>query len=262
MAAPNVANCRTLKKGMRGDDVTALKRAISHVLPSVYLWQGENFTPYFGGELEKAVKRFQQTRGLVVDGIVGSATHEKLERSRVANKPTLWAYDSVAINLANNFCTAFTKKNVRQRAVDAGFFWYENRGQIYYRQYRPYPLIKPPTVPRALDCSSFDTLCKYAGGMPDPNGRGFDGQGYTGTMMTTGQRAASVNDLELADSIFYGYSRGYGPAFNRGDPTHVAVYVGKIDGVHSVLSLGSYPMRLLRFDYRSINHYRHYEVGV
>lgn len=259
--SPNVAFCRPLKRGLRGKDVTAHKRAISHAVPGMYPWKGSNFTDYFGGELEKAVKAFQQQKGLKVDGSIGSVTHEALERTPTKNKPDEWAFDSVAVNLADIFCQEYLKKTVREAVVAAGFFWYEHRLLIAYKQLRPYPIIKPPDVPSWLDCSSFYTVCCYAGGAPDPNGRGYDGQGYTGTLMNHGTRVASVANLQPGDAIFYGYSSGSGPAFRRGDPTHVALYVGLINGVHSVISHGHYPMGLYRYDYTRINHFRHYNIG-
>jgi cell wall-associated NlpC family hydrolase len=227
----------------------------------MYKWKGQNFTPFFGGELEQAVKAFQRQKGLKVDGIIGTATHEALERSHVANKPKLWAFDSVAINLADNFCGEYTKQSVREAIVAAGFYWYDYRMRIAYRQIRPYPKIKPPTVPTWFDCSSYYTVCCYAGGAPDPNGRNYDGQGYTGTLISNGHRVGSVNDLEPGDAVFYGNSDGWGPAFSRGDPTHIAMYVGTVNGTHSVLSMGHYPMGLYPYNYRGVNHFRHYEIG-
>lgn len=255
---PNVAHCRDLKQGLRGNDVVALKRAISHVYPDTFKWKGNNFTPYFGGELDKHVRKFQKAHSLKVDGVVGTLTHEVLERTHAKKKPNLWAFDSVSINLAKNFCNVFTAVTTREEIVDAGFYWYEHRARIAYRQLRPYPKIKPPVIPSWLDCSSFYTVCCYAGGAPDPNGRGYDGQGYTGTLMSEGTRVGSISDLEPGDAIFYGYSSGAGAAFNRGDPTHVALYIGLYKGVHSVISHGHYPMALYPYNYRSVNHYRHY----
>ena len=40
----------------------------------------------------------------------------------------------------------------------------------------------------AEDCSSFFTGVYYEAGAPDPNGRGYDGTGFTGTMAQNGRR--------------------------------------------------------------------------
>jgi cell wall-associated NlpC family hydrolase len=39
------------------------------------------------------------------------------------------------------------------------------------------------TLPLATDCSGFATLCYFLAGAPDPNGFGYTGQGYTGTLL-------------------------------------------------------------------------------
>jgi cell wall-associated NlpC family hydrolase len=38
-------------------------------------------------------------------------------------------------------------------------------------------------LPLATDCSGFATLCYFLAGAPDPNGLGYIGQGYTGTLL-------------------------------------------------------------------------------
>jgi hypothetical protein len=39
------------------------------------------------------------------------------------------------------------------------------------------------TLPLTTDCSGFVTLCHYLAGAPDPNGLGYSGQGWTGTLL-------------------------------------------------------------------------------
>lgn len=38
-------------------------------------------------------------------------------------------------------------------------------------------------LPLTTDCSGFVTLCYYLAGAPDPNGLGYSGQGWTGTLL-------------------------------------------------------------------------------
>ena len=60
-----------------------------------------------------------------------------------------------------------------------------NRTKISYSQIRPIPVNLPPhSLPFTTDCSGFVTLMAKWSGNQDPNGNGFDGQGYTGTMLT------------------------------------------------------------------------------
>lgn len=56
---------------------------------------------------------------------------------------------------------------------------------IHYQESRPMPLaaFKAHSLPITTDCSGFVTCCYYAAGAPDPNGLGYTGQGYTGTLL-------------------------------------------------------------------------------
>jgi cell wall-associated NlpC family hydrolase len=265
VSAPNVAFCRGLKAGMQGADVIAHKRAISRWDPAVYQWA--NFTDYYGPAFTYAVKAFQRRNASQIPratGNIGQTTHEVLERKHRHGSTTEWAFDTPAITLAKDFCLEYVKtpeERVREQMVAAGFYWYSHRMQIAYSQYRPYALGSPGWIPSRWDCSGFVTVCHYAGGAPDPNGRGYDGEGYTGTLCDFGSRVNDVSSLKPGDLVFYGYSSGNGPAFPPGSPTHVAMYAGYLNGVHMVLSMGSYPMGLYRFDYRSINQFRTYQVA-
>jgi len=250
---------REIHLDMTGLDVVSHKRAISRWNPHVYPWDG--FTPVAGEYLFAAVRLFKKQHGLGTKNVIGARTHEALERTRRFGSKTEWAFDRLAIDLAEQYWNKVTKSKedlIRERIVQAGMFWYGMRWNIAYSQYRPMALGKPPWTPTRWDCSGFYTACCFAGGAPDPNGRNFDGLGYTGTLMTRGARAISVLDLLPGDAIFYGNSSGAGPAFSRGDPTHVALYAG--NGM--ILTLGSYPMKYVTYRYRSdINHFRHYPMG-
>jgi hypothetical protein len=254
-----VTHCRTITEGMIGNDVIAVKRALSRWNPKVYPWQ--KFTPVAGPFLMNVVVEYKRRHKLGnLTRAIGPTMYESLERARTPkNEP---AFDKFAIQLIKDFCESFTKtpeQRIREAIVNAGFFWYHHRSEISYSQARPFQKKKPPSIPSRWDCSAFVTNCHYAGGAPDPNGRGYDGLGYTGTLKNQGVRVGSVNDLMPGDLVFYGFSSGK-PGFNPGDPTHVALYVGKFNGIPSVLSLGSYPMGFYRYNYRSINQRRHYKV--
>jgi Putative peptidoglycan binding domain len=261
MSAPNVPFCRALHSGVRGGDVKAHKIAIHRADPKAYTVT--KYTDYFGEYFENAVVKFQKRHGIQATGRIGRVTHEELERTHNAGSKTTWAFNDAAIHLAKTFCNEYTKtpdELRREAIVNAGYYWYGHRGQIGYSQSRPMQLGRPPWVPSRWDCSAFVTNCHYAGHAPDPNDRGYDHLGYTGTLLSTGRKVSHVTDLRIGDLVFYGFTTHASPAFPLGSPTHVALYVGKVNGVHSVLSMGSYPMRLLRFDYRSVNQFRHYNV--
>lgn len=72
---------------------------------------------------------------------------------------------------------------------------------IHYKEIRPMPLSW--TVPPGLttDCSGFATLCYKLAGAPDPNGLGYNGEGYTGTLLSHGK---STEKPQPGDLAFFG----------------------------------------------------------
>lgn len=264
MAAPNVKFPREIREGMRGKDVIGHKRAISRARPDLYEWT--TFTDYAGDYFMDAVVKWKRSKGLGTTRVLGGRAHEALERTKRKGTTDEWAFDSRAIQLCEEYWKSVSttpEERVREAIVDAGMFWYGYKWDIAYSQYRPFALGKPPWKPMRWDCSGFVTACYYAGGAPDPNGRGYDNLGYTGTLMGRGTRLPQdIRNCKPGDLIFYGSSRVSNAAFGYGDPTHVGIYVGYIGGVHMTLQLGSYPMKYTRYNYRSdIHHYRRYTVA-
>ena len=72
--------------------------------------------------------------------------------------------------------------NLRQKIVAAARWGIETEPRIHYGEVRPFPLSR--SLPLTTDCSGFVTLCYYLAGAPDPNGLGYSGQGWTGTLLT------------------------------------------------------------------------------
>jgi len=70
---------------------------------------------------------------------------------------------------------------VRDGIVAAARWGIENEPLIHYAEVRPMPLTR--TLPLATDCSGFVTLCYFLAGAPDPNGLGYSGVGWTGTLL-------------------------------------------------------------------------------
>lgn len=75
------------------------------------------------------------------------------------------------------------------------------------------------------NCSGYITTVYFAAGAPDPNGRGYDGLGYTGVEVGRGVQVP-LAAIDLLDLVFYGRTLVPSPAFPVGSPTHVAVYIG------------------------------------
>ncbi len=85
----NKSGYRTLKFGMRGDDVSRLQSALKQ--------QGyfhANVTGYYGKITENAVIAFQKAKGLRIDGIAGPQTQNALYTSQVASQQSTSRGDS------------------------------------------------------------------------------------------------------------------------------------------------------------------------
>lgn len=144
--------------------------------------------------------------------------------------------------------------SVRGSIVDAVKRALRNKEDYIYGQVRPYPpSLYPEEVTRpaprtgapipissklTLDCSSFVTLAYKTAGADDPNGRGYDGNGFTGTLWANGTK---TNDPQPGDLAFYGDPPSPGGA------AHVAVYIG--DG--QCIGFGSNPIRQHAVRYRT-----------
>lgn len=88
----------------------------------------------------------------------------------------------------------------------------QDEKNIHYGQVRPMPLNWTKTL--TTDCSGFSTLCYKLAGAPDPNGRGYDGAGFTGTLLAHGRSVARAAALP-GDLVFFG----------PGTAEHVAIVV-------------------------------------
>jgi peptidoglycan hydrolase-like protein with peptidoglycan-binding domain len=59
-----------------------------------------------------------------------------------------------------------------------------HNAEIHYAESRPIPINIPKYyLPFTTDCSGFVTIMAKWSGAPDPNGLGYNGQGYTGTLL-------------------------------------------------------------------------------
>lgn len=109
---------------------------------------------------------------------------------------------------------------------------------LRYGQFRPMPsgLYTPAALSGGhIDCSAFATLVYKEAGAPDPNGRGYDGYGYTGTLAAYGTRVSGPP--QALDLAFYGGPYPYG---------HVAVCIN----AEEVVSFGHTPIERYPIRYR------------
>lgn len=232
---------RTIKQGSVGIDVLATKRALAH---AHYRKWGYGFTKRAGARWAKDIRRFQSQHGLHVDGQYGPKTHAKLARY-------FDAYGARLMVLAHKRLSA--QPAGKAAAVHAAITLYNNRYHCRYTQSGLRMMIVRSRIRdlaawfrlgRTLyeDCSSSCTGYYYIARLADPNGRGYDGQGYTGTLAVHGVRVSSPlpGDLGLYGGFPY---------------RHVVIYVG--NGL--CVSFGSNPPRLCTPHYRpDFSHWRRY----
>ena len=112
-------------------------------------------------------------------------------------------------------------KNARSGILEVAKWGCAHEPEIHYQQLRPMDGINSPhKLPLHTDCSGFATLAyKWAGG-PDPNGSGFNGLGFTGTMLGH-CRHVSKSAAKPGDLVVFGAYPG----------THVVILVE--DGSHA-----------------------------
>ena len=93
-----------------------------------------------------------------------------------------------------------------------------NEPRIHYAEVRPIPLGR--TLPLTTDCSGFVTVCYFLAGAPDPNGRSYDGQGSTATLLSH-MRSIAQDDVRAGDLVVWGDYPGHHAALvleARDDP--------------------------------------------
>lgn len=115
---------------------------------------------------------------------------------------------------------------LRQRIVDNAKWGVANTAAIHYQQSRPIDGHRRlRKLPLYTDCSGFVTDCyEWAGAKVDPNGLGFDGFGWTGTMLAHGQ-TIPLFEAKPADLVIWGTYPGH----------HVAVIVDVTDKANPLI---------------------------
>jgi len=107
----------------------------------------------------------------------------------------------------------------------------------------------PPKFPMFADCSAFVTWCYWVAGAPDPNGLGYNHEGYTGTLLGHGTEIP-LQLVEPGDVIVYGPSTGWHTALCiSGGPDPLTISHGQ-QGDPSIVKVsqdGRQPQRYLRF---------------
>jgi hypothetical protein len=182
MATTTTTRARTLRLAnplLTGPDVTALQNLLAPYRPGPADGQ-------YGPLTAAAVQRAKTELGYSPsDGVAGPRFVKVLERN------------------------AAQSLTVRQRIVANAQWGIAHEPQIHYEQLRPIDGLKTPRkLPLHTDCSGFATLCYAWAGAPDPNGLGYSGQGYTGTLLQH-MKPIAVSAVQTGDLVVWGAPPGH-----------------------------------------------------
>ena len=127
---------------------------------------------------------------------------------------------------------------MRQEIVKAARWGVANHAHFTYSEgpQRMEAVHRPYQTPIISDCSAWVTSCYSWAGAPDPNGLGYNGTGYTGTLLDHGQHI-TLAEVQPGDVIVYGPGTGWHTAIiveagldpltvsmgQQGDPSFVRV---------------------------------------
>ena len=260
MNPPTVPHPRDIDKGMHGDDVIAVKHALSR---AGYLPWG-NFTPLWDDAIMAAIQPFQNAHQVPPGpGTYGPKTHAALVSAHRKGSTTEWAYDAHAVALMTKFAATLAAApkvaGTRGAVLAEAARLYAHRGRNRLRPDRGRSsCTNRHTYPPSLDCSSFVTLCYFVAGAPDPSGLSYTGYGNTTNLLAHGA-SCTPQELVAGDLVFYGSTlpkdaSEWSPV---GSPTHVVLY--DHDGL-TYSQGGPNEMHRERFDYRPIVGCRHHEL--
>ena len=154
----------TLSNGATGDAV--------HVLQGDLNSHGAKLAVdgVFGPKTLAAVRKFQQDKGITVDGIVGPVTWSKLLGHITVLDPAYWM----------------------------GWFL-GNKLRFSYAEVRPIQYDLPPGE---TDCSGLVICAFKRANLPDPSGNGYNGSGNTTSLRAHGTRIA-VASIKRNDLVHY-----------------------------------------------------------
>jgi len=104
---------------------------------------------------------------------------------------------------------AAKSETVRVQIVANARWGIEHEPDVHYEQLRPIDgLHEAHRLPLHTDCSGFSTLCYAWAGAPDPNGLGYGGQGYTGTLLQHMERIP-LSAVRPGDLVVWGPPPGH-----------------------------------------------------
>lgn len=237
-----------------GPDVLAYKRTVSRA-GRWKPWEPDNWDEDFWNTFshgrgtgmvgDSGIAGVQRQQGLDDTGWVGEKTFNTLRSVRVPTGPHEgeMAMDSVAVNLIEQAWQTYKGDPDPADIEDVkdAIYWYldgciDNASIWHYSQARAMThLGREPTQESTCDCSGHSTGAYYMAkeetgiAVPDPNHNGYNGYGYTGTL---------INNPEVSGPYKIGDLALYGPS--KSDTSHVVTCMLEGDQYDSVwCSMGS-----------------------
>ena len=218
------------KQTKPGPDVTAYQRTVARAGRWKWGEFSDDYTDEFARGVAEAANeilwsgiagvQYQSDGDVAVSGIIGKDTFNYLRSIRIPNglahagQP---AMDSVAVNLVNEAFQKFGKPPADAADVKAAIADYCRRSiaqepRIHYQQRRAMTCLGiPPENGFTADCSEHSTAAYYWArletdvAVPDPNNSGYNGYGYTGTLVNNPKVGAPY---QIGDLAIYGSSSG------------------------------------------------------
>ena len=213
-----------LKRGDKGARVEQLQKALARVgaLPE------QMVSSTFDQNTLRALRMFQ-SHWAVSEDDYGPHTRAALQKALAGEGPTGERHPPPAHHghPTPPHPAPSGGNDLRAKIVANAEWGIHNEPRIHYAETRPIPdLHNPHKLPLTTDCSGFATLCYKWAGAPDPNGLGYDGQGYTGTLLNH-MHHIQPHEVEPGDLVVFGGGTGH----------HVCVALDK--GGHWLASHGS-----------------------
>jgi hypothetical protein len=205
---------------MRGDDLKSLQTALARA--RIYVGPVDGV---FGKGTADACYRAKYRLGFPIKAVNHTGGQQLLNflNGTKALPPTF-----VVRRHARGFGISAADR-IRARIVDYARWGAENTYQIHYAQVRPMDhLNKPQVLPWYTDCSEFVTTIYHWAGAPDPNGFGYNGYGFTGTMLDHGV-SIPLFQVKKGDVVIWGAPPGH----------HTAVFVEDGSADPLIVSHGS-----------------------
>jgi hypothetical protein len=208
-----------------GPDVIAIKRTVSRL----GRWPWKTFDDLYGeafalgasaNVIDSGVRGFQRQENIKPQsGYLGDKAYQAMRRSIIPpGKPHAGEYgmDATAVRLLNEAAQAIAaapKASIADVRAELAAYCRDclaNTGRIHYQQIRPIGCFGvAPSSGFTTDCSGHSTCAFYwprkvtGVAVPDPNGRGYDGYGYTGTLINN---PSASPPYQIGDLAIYGPS--------------------------------------------------------